>query len=324
MKRIMALAVTGLILAGIAPFHAVTGSHAQAMTGAKPATVTVLVGSGQAGVSSGSWLGFSPKYIDITVGDTVVFKMNDSLEPHTVSFGPMAELKKLNQDFLVPVMQKNGPPLIQVSSQAAMPTAGHTYDGTGLANSGFMAKPGQTWKLTFTKAGNFQYICLVHGPAMNGTVVVHPAAAPMGKTWIVQAGDGQLAGNDQANTTMEDQFYPRHLTIHVGDTVEWIGIIHTVTFGPDSMLTQIEKNLVVPVPQPNGPPKLMLNPKITTPAGGPTYDGTGFVNSGVLVFEAPPNSKAPPSFKLTFTAAGTFAYDCLMHPDMDGTVTVVQ
>jgi plastocyanin len=323
-KRLAILVTGSLMLAGIVPFHTVTGTQAQGMAGAMPETVTVLVGSGQAGVSSGSWLGFSPKYVDITVGDTVVFKLNDSLEPHTVTFGPMSQLKALVNSFVVPVMQKNGPPQVAVNSQAAMPTPGHTYDGTGLANSGFMAKAGQTWKLTFTKAGTYHYICLVHGPSMTGVVIVHPALAPMGKTWMVQAGDGQIAGSDQANTTTEDQFYPRHITIHVGDTVEWIGGFHTITFGPDAMLTQLEKNLVVTVPQASGAPKLMLNTKITTPAGGPTYDGMGFVNSGILAFSQPPNSKVPPSFKLTFTATGTFAYDCLIHPHMDGTVTVVK
>ena len=63
-------------------------------------------------------------------------------------------------------------------------------------------------------------------------------------------------------------------------------------------------------------PNLALNPKIAFPSGGPTYDGTGFVNSGILVL---PN---PHTFKLTFTKPGTYTYDCLVHPDMDGTVSV--
>jgi plastocyanin len=65
-----------------------------------------------------------------------------------------------------------------------------------------------------------------------------------------------------------------------------------------------------------------FNPKITTPAGGPTFDGTGFVNSGILFFTVPQNSKAPPMFKLKFVKAGTFTFDCMVHPNMDMTVTV--
>jgi plastocyanin len=136
----------------------------------------------------------------------------------------------------------------------------------------------------------------------------------------VQAGDGQAAGNDPNFVSTADAFYPKHLTIHVGDTVEWIGFFHTVTFGPEAMLAQLEKNLVVPVPQKSGPPMLEFNPKAAFPAGGPTFDGTGFVNSGILT--APPTAKAPPSFKLKFTKAGTFTFDCLLHPGMDMSVTV--
>jgi plastocyanin len=40
------------------------------------------------------------------------------------------------------------------------------------------------------------------------------------------------------------------------------------------------------------------------------------------LIRAPPNSKAPPSFKLTFTTAGMYGYDCLIHPGMDGTIVV--
>jgi plastocyanin len=140
--------------------------------------------------------------------------------------------------------------------------------------------------------------------------------------YIVQAGDSLAAINDRFNNTTNDSFYPRHLTIHVGDTVEWIGGFHTVTFGPDATRHQLEQNVFVLVPQKSGPPKLVFNSKVAFPSGGSTYNGTGFVNSGVLALNTPPNSKAPPSFKLTFTAAGTFDYDCLVHPGMDGTITV--
>jgi hypothetical protein len=77
------------------------------------------------------------------------------------------------------------------------------------------------------------------------------------------------------------------------------------------------------MPQKSGPPLLVFNPKVAFPTGGATYDGTGFVNSGVLVLNVPPGSKAPPSFKLTFTKAGKYTYVCLLHPGMDATITVV-
>ena len=158
---------------------------------------------------------------------------------------------------------------------------------------------------------------------MQAVVIVHPRAQPQGHLWMVQAGDGQEASADSTNATVNDSFYPRRLTVHVGDTVEWIGGFHTVTLGPEDMIQQLEKSLFVPTPQASGPPKLVFNPKVAFPSGGSTYNGTGFVNSGVLVFTVPPGSKAPPTFKLTFTQPGTYSYDCLIHPGMDGVVTVV-
>jgi plastocyanin len=50
-------------------------------------------------------------------------------------------------------------------------------------------------------------------------------------------------------------------------------------------------------------------------AGGPTYDGTALVNSGVI----PPGG----TFNLTFTKAGTFEYYCLFHDDDEGMMGTV-
>lgn len=318
MKRILPLLLVGLILVSLAPAPATHAARPLGGAGAAlPSTVTVLVGLGQAGVSAGAQLAFTPKYVDITVGDTVIFKHIDRLEPHTVSFGPMALLKQLVQSNVIPTPQKNGPPLLIFNPKVALPTPGNTFDGTGFANSGLM-RAGQSWSLTFTQPGTYRYICLVHGPIMMGVVIVHPQQQGQGHLWIVQAGDSQAAASDAHNTTVSDSFYPRHLTIHAGDTVEWTpGGFHTVSFGPEALIQQLEKTLIMAVPQPGGgPPQLQINPKVAFPSGGPTYNGTGFVNSGILVLPK------PHPFKLTFTTPGTYTYDCLVHPDMDGTITV--
>lgn len=258
----------------------------------------------------------------MSVGDTVIFKQIDQLEPHTVTFGPMPVLKKMADGFISPAPQKSGPPLLMIDPKGLMPTPGHSYDGMGIANSGVLPPgSGKSWSLTFTAPGTFHYICLIHGANMAGVVTVH-APQPAGNMHLVLAGDSMAALTDRTNTTTNDAFYPRHLTIKVGDTVEWIGGFHTITFGPDAMRRQLEKNLFVPIPQKSGPPQMVFNPKIAFPSGGSTYNGNGFVNSGILVFTVPRGSKAPPMFKLTFTAAGTYEYDCLIHPGMDGTITV--
>ena len=60
---------------------------------------------------------------------------------------------------------------------------------------------------------------------------------------------------------------------------------------------------------PNGPP-----PPVTFDGG--TWDGTGFHSSGSA------NALGDFFYKLTFTKAGTYKYECLIHPDMLGTVKV--
>ncbi len=323
MKRLISLALGALIVVSLVPApraHAAAGMspvHAAAIP-----EHTVLVGLGQLEVSQGTASTYTPTYLDVTAGDTVLWRSVDQLEPHTVSFGPMAMLKDLaRKDQFVPIPQKGGPPTLAFNSKVAFPTPGKTYNGTGFASSGILQK-GNTWSLMFTTPGTFEYICLVHGEIMHGYVIVH-AAQPQGAMYMVQAGDGMQALNDPTNASGNDAFYPYTLTIHVGNTVQWIGAFHTVSFGPKSMLNNLKKNLIVAVPQKGGPPLLELNPKISWPSGGSTYDGTGFVNSGVLALNTPPGSKAPPSFKLTFTKAGTYQYVCLVHPGMEGTVTVL-
>lgn len=102
----------------------------------------------------------------------MLFKDVDALEPHIVTFGPMALLKQLSHDFVTPMPQKNGPPVLAINAKAFKPTMGHIYDGTGYANSGFL-RSGQSWSLTFTKPGMYKYYCLLH-PGMDGTITVMP------------------------------------------------------------------------------------------------------------------------------------------------------
>lgn len=324
MKRLLYLALAGLMLFGLAPALAarvaVAQSRAQQVIAPEQ---TVLVGLGQQEVSQGSALSFTPKYLDVTVGQAVLFRDVDALEPHTVSFGPMALLKDLaGKDQFVPIPQKSGPPLLAFNPKVALPTPATAYAGMGYANSGLLMN-GQSWRLTFTRPGAYEYICLIHGAAMNGYVVVHAAQPSRATLYHVQAGDGQRAVSDPSNTTTNDAFYPNTLTIHVGDTVQWIGGFHTVSLGSPALITGLEKSLIVPRPQKSGPPQLVLNPKIAYPSGGTAYGGAGFVNSGILALNTPPGSTAPPSFKLTFTKAGTYRYYCMLHPGMDGTITVL-
>jgi plastocyanin len=128
---------------------------------------TVLVGAGNSRVSN---IRFYPSSVTIKVGKTITFlKTQDPTEPHTVLFGG-SELDMFTE--LIPIDRS-------------------AYDGSGTANSGFMVTrdqfdyyqlggfiPGLTgaltkYTLTFTKAGDFKYICGIHdGAGMFGFVHV--------------------------------------------------------------------------------------------------------------------------------------------------------
>ncbi len=116
-----------------------------------------------------------------------------------------------------------------------------------------------------------------------------------------------------------DAYFPDHLKVHVGDTVKFVQNapeIHTVTFlAPNQKLP----DLLATFPT--------LDPQIYYPvAAGDAYDGSGYANSGIMSTD--PSYFLPgqqvTSFSLTFTKAGSFEYDCIVHgKDMAGWIKVV-
>ena len=268
-----------------------------------PATYRITAGWGDDDYAANI---YTPHAIQIYVGDTINWRNNSLLEPHTISFGPAPLLAKLAKDSLLPVPQKAGPPQLTLNPQIAMPTQSRTYAGSGYANSGFLTK-GKSWSLTFTRPGVYRYYCLIHYPGMFGKVVVHPRPT-RSHIYQVQTGYGP------ADKSPVDAFFPDNLRIHAGDTVRWTAGFHSVAFGPQSLLQQLRKQFILPVPQKNGPPHLVLNPRVAFPTGAKTYDGTGYWTSGLLV-------NGP--VQLTFARPGVYKYACLVHPGMDGTITVL-
>lgn len=130
--------------------------------------------------------------------------------------------------------------------------------------------------------------------------------AESGTTWTVAAG-----GVNKDSSVVSSGFFPHTLTVAVGDTVHWVfdrqWPDHTVTFLSGAQ---------PPLPEVKQGRKSYLNPQVAFPAGGSTYDGTGYHNSGM-----PPDPTKPFSYTLTFTKPGTFVYLCLLH-GQEGTVIV--
>ena len=118
----------------------------------------------------------------------------------------------------------------------------------------------------------------------------------------VGAGDGTVSGN---------AFLPGAFTVKTGDTVRWTWLsdeAHSLTFGDGPAGTAPNAWPVSGFTAPSG---------ATGPVdlGTATYDGTGFVHTGLLAKGS--------TASVTFTKPGTYGFICVIHPGMDGTVTVV-
>lgn len=273
---------------------------------------------------------FQPRPLEINVGDTVTWKGGGF---HNVVFG---------RDRVIPFGPTGDP-----NPDAAVPMGGPSFNGSGVASSGFL-EPGAEFKLTFTAPGTYRYVCDIH-QNMDGALVVKPVSEPVALTPAAAAGaaldhffrldfsgraiplilkesevttpDGErfheLAAGVGDGHLEISRFLPQSIVIRAGDWVTWANkdpeTPHTVTFLPGGVL-----------PDFSGPPPEGFSPFI--PMGGNSYSGAEMINSGMLVndprFAA---LSAGESFSMTFTTPGTYQYLCVFHAEvgMFGTVSVL-
>lgn len=284
---------------------------------------------------------FAPKTITVNVGDTITWKVA-STEFHTINFPASAGMAGMmmtheHTPFVIP-----GEGGLFINPIAAFPMGGKTFDGSEDAGSGLLNK-GDSYSLTFTKAGEYEYHCIIH-PEMVGTINVRASGQVDTPDQVTQKSNAEMAdsiakrgpaltsakptdgsivaGNGDGHVDFM-RFMPGNVTVKAGESLTWLnmdqtGTPHTITFlaGMDA------PDVVIPQPQPAGPPLLMLNPMVAFPSGGDTFDGTMMVNSGMIA-----NDPGIPvnSFTLTFTTPGTYDYICVLHEEqgMKGTVTVL-
>ncbi len=307
----------GRLLAGLFVLAALLGLSsrpASAAVGAAPTTWHVQAGWATKDQALQGMV-FLPKEIWVDAGDTVTWTIRSG-EFHTITFLPRGEQR--------PPFNPNDPKQTQRQG-------GSTYDGTGYLNSGLLmlGTPNTSYSLTFTKPGDYQYICLVH-TMMSGVVHVRPAGtaypytqaqydqqAPMviarlheeGNRLISQAhqtaarnkGEVVMAGNGDVAVM---RFLPRTIRVGVGDTVTWVNqdveTPHTITLGKE----------------PEGGPLAAF-----APYGDPrAYDGSKPLNSGFIGADPHWFGK---TFSVTFTRAGTYHYICALHDEMGMRGTVV-
>lgn len=117
----------------------------------KPASSVVVIPNGAANPEVdltlqkvGNW--YTPKKTTISVGDTVVWK-NEDTEPHTVTSGLGAGIASVQTN-------EKGKP-------------------DGIFDSGLF-KPGESWSRTFYNPGTYNYFCTLH-PWMEAVVMVNPS-----------------------------------------------------------------------------------------------------------------------------------------------------
>lgn len=267
---------------------------------------------------------FLPGALTVHVGDTVRWTAA-SAEPHTVSFLDSAH----------PAVPFD-PSIAYMTTR----TPETTIDAPGqFRNSGLMTTmhdpslgPNQysTYDLVFPAAGDYPYLCYVHGVLMSGTVHVVPHSSELphsqrfynreyrkGRAAIIADGrelreaareassDHHVMVGATDNTTMLMRMVPGQVEIRVGETVDFdmnlntIPVPHTVTFGNE--------------------------PGAPIPVGDPTNFHLGQdLSSGVMLAASLGVPNVPNHFRVTFKAPGTYHYICTFHDmmGMHGTVVV--
>jgi len=348
----VALLAVFLLLLG---FSATAG----AAPSAAPRTYTVLVGAESAhrGIDV---MAYFPDTVKIHVGDTVHWRQNSN-EIHTVTFlggNPLPPLI-VPADTLIPPLPLTPSPLVfnPMAVNREAPTGGLLGDTSAFVNSGLMGREAgqyRSFDLTFTEPGTYQYLCLVHGVMMSGTVeVVGPAVHIASPGQVHARGNHQIArqmakapavvrkakrqikpATENADGTLTHyvalgyskgqidlmRFFPSKLRVRPGDKVEWALSLsndapHTVTF----LNGQPEPGLVVPEP-----PVLYINPAVLFqyPSSPVTLTRSGIYNSGLLDPNAGPTTYSQVIGDIT---PGPLPYLCLLHDTsgMRGTLIVL-
>jgi plastocyanin len=326
-----------IILRSVALGAAVLALFAGTSSRASSATNWTVIVGGQTPDISVYANGFFPRELTIHTGDTVAFQFAGF---HNVSF--------LSGAPQPPFAIKDGDGY-DGNPQVFFPAGTSTYDGTGFHNSGVPPndKP-FSFALTFTKPGRYEYACTIH-PGMTGVVNVVDGAVTETPEAALARGRTEQAATIAAGTKAYDNLKPQAsgsnvvvtlvgdhqdrysvlrfthdpLVIAAGTTVTWTVKdpfeVHTVTFPSGAQLPQF----ITPQAQPSAPPKILLSAVALTPTSTQTYDGTGWVNSGLLGAPGAPG-KAPSSFSLTFTKPGRYVYWCLVHDEahQEGVIVV--
>jgi plastocyanin len=151
-----------------------------------PGAPYVFAGSGSPAVNEGGIDEFGPRVVNIPVGGSVTWWL---LGVHTITFNSNETnddiravapdgTVHLNRKAVAPAGGPGEPPPSRNGPKSGIHfkvVTSSSWNGRGFHNSGVFANSGppliEGYKLTFTRAGTFKYICTVHD-GMKGTIVV--------------------------------------------------------------------------------------------------------------------------------------------------------
>jgi plastocyanin len=276
---------------------------------------------------------------------TVTFPARGEDPPAFIAPGP-TRVSGVNDAAGQPFWFNGQVPNLVLNPEGATPSAGVNYDGTRLRNSGLpTGNNPRPYRLKFTRTGTFDYYCVVH-PGMEGRVRVvsnsrrvpteqqNSAAATRELNRLVAVARRTAREDSSSAATVEvgraprdrrftlNAFFPAQMSVKVGVPVTFTmsgqnpSEAHTVTFGPKAYTDSIE---------PLGPAGInplaayASDPPPTLPPLTPANHGNGFLNTGLLDNDS--STQQPNRAAVSFGAPGTYAYVCLLHPGMTGTIT---
>ncbi|MBI5284049.1 MAG: hypothetical protein HY874_03060 [Chloroflexi bacterium] len=298
---------------------------------------------------------FMPYDIHVREGDSIEWTSH-GIEGHTVTFSDQATLRRIMSSYLVPDTEVPGQQLFN-PDLAYRSRTGDTFAGDGTYfNSGFFGVPvEQKYRLTFTKRGVYEYLCLVHPLWMRGTVSVDaPDAKVESPETVAERGRAELATYMEeekralANATAErrDVPGPEGTTLHrvgvgvvtpYGQVAAFVKPTLTIKSGDTVIFENDERNfhnVVFKGDRKELPPgySVRIDPEgrglnvaldqqsaaaVEPPPAG--FDDQTFMSSGTMGPTMPRST-----WRLTFDKPGTYQFACTLHTfaGMAGVITV--
>ena len=319
-----------------------------------PATFTVIGGRNVGPIDIEQ---FMPYLVHVREGDTVEWK-SSGIESHTITFASAERLRAILSNFLVPDPEDPEQQLFNPDAELRTDT-GDTFngDGTFVSSGSIGAVVEGTYRLTFTRRGVYQYVCLIHPFWMRGIVSVDApdaqveapeSVAVRGKADFDRFVDEEKRALAQAGEISRDLPGPGGTRVHrvavglttpYGQAAYFVPAKIDIKTGDTVIFENDERdfhNVVFKGSRQAYPPGIVIR-------GDPGGRGIifGLAKESAVAVDPPPHGFDPSTFlssgamgillprttwRLTFDKPGTYLYNCMIHAlsGMGGVIVVSQ